>query len=286
MTTRRGFLQVMAGGAAILALGAKRHTSSTFGVQLWSLRDQLQKDLPGTLAQIAAMGFRDVETAGFYGLSAADFAAAARKAGLACRSGHFPYERWRDDAAGVVRDAKTMGASLVICPWITHEGAFTRESCLGAAKVFTAAARTAKAEGLRFGYHLHGYEFVPAAEGTLFELLVAETPADLVGFQVDVVWALAGGNNPAALIEKLGRRAISTHLKDLSRDIKFTPPTSDLPVTGNVVLGTGVIDFPAILAASKKAGIELHFLEDEGPDSVQHLPQDLKYIQRLVGQRS
>jgi sugar phosphate isomerase/epimerase len=242
--------------------------------------------VPGTLAQIAAMGFRDVETAGFYGLSAADFAAATKKAGLACRSGHFPYERWRDDAASIVRDAKTVGAELVICPWIPHEGAFTRDNCLAAAKVFAAAARAANASGLRFGYHLHGYEFVSAPEGTLFDVLMAETPADLVGVQVDIVWALAGGNDPAKLIEKLGRRAISTHLKDLSRDIKFTPPTSDLPVTGNVVLGTGVLDFPAILAASKKVGIALHFLEDEGPESVEHLPQDLRYVQKLAGVRA
>src|SRR5581483_11990529 len=241
MTTRRDFLTAMAGGAALLAVGAKRRGAAppAFGVQLYSLRDQLAKDVPGTLAQIAAMGFKDVETAGFYGLSAADFAAATKKAGLVCRSGHFPYERLRDDAASVIRDAKAIGAGLVICPWIPHDGELTRDICLAAAGMFTAAARAARAEGLRFGYHLHGYEFVPAAEGTLFDLLVAETPADLVGFQVDVVWALAGGNDPAKLIEKLGPRAISTHLKDLSREIRFTPPTSSLPVTGNVAFGTG-----------------------------------------------
>jgi sugar phosphate isomerase/epimerase len=284
MTTRRGFLRTMAGGASLLALGTEARAKGTksFGVQLYSLRNQLQKDVPGTLAQIRAMGFTEVESAGFYGLSAADFAAALRKAGLVCRSGHYPFERFRDDAAGVFKDAKTMGSTFVILPWIPHDGAFTRETCLAAAELFTKAARAAKGEGLRFGYHLHGYEFQPSREGTLFDTLVEETPADLVGFQVDVVWALAGGNDPAALIEKLGPRAILTHLKDLSRDIKFTPPTSELPVTGNTVLGTGVLDFSAILKASKKAGIERHYLEDEGPDSVEHLPRSLAYIRRLA----
>jgi sugar phosphate isomerase/epimerase len=273
----------MAGGAGLLALGAKGRGAAPFGVQLYSLRALLEKDVPGTLAQVRAMGFREVESAGFYGLSPRDFAGALRKAGLSCRSGHHPFERLRDDPAGVMKDAKAAGSSFVVCPWIPHEGRFTREACLDAAQVFTKAGRAAKAEGRRFAYHPHGYEFEPAKEGTLFDTLAAETPEDLVAFQVDVVWALAGGADPAALIARLGRRAVSTHLKDLARGIEFTPPTSSLPVTGNAVLGTGVLDFPRILEASKKAGVEVHYLEDEGPEAASHLPLSLKYVRGLAG---
>jgi sugar phosphate isomerase/epimerase len=278
MTTRRGFLRAMVGGAGLLALGAKTRGHAPFGLQLYSLRDQLEKDVPGTLAQVKAMGFSEVESAGFYGLSASDFRAALGKAGLSCRSGHYPFERLRDDASSLFRDVKTVGSTFVVCPWIPHDGKFTREDCLEAVRVFTKAARLARDQGLRFAYHLHGYEFEPSPEGTLFDTLAAETPADLVSFEVDVLWARAGGADPAALIEKLGSRAVLTHLKDLSPEIQFTPPTSSLPVTGNVVLGTGILDFPAILAASRKAGVEMHYLEDESPESADHLPRSLKYL--------
>jgi sugar phosphate isomerase/epimerase len=286
MTTRRGFLQAMAGGAALGALGAKAHAAGKripFGLQLYSLRHQLEKDVPGTLAKVKAMGFDDVETAGTYGMSVADFAAALKKAGLAARSGHFDYQRLRDDAAGVVRDAKTLGASFVACAWIPHEGKFNRETALGAADVFAGAGRTARAEGLRFAYHLHGYEWEASPEGTLFDVLLAQSPADLVNFEVDVLWALAGGVDPVKLIEKLAGRVPLTHLKDMRKGTKYTAPVASLPDDTNVVLGTGVIDFPAILMASEKAGVEFHFLEDEHPQSITQLPHSLTYLRSLAG---
>jgi sugar phosphate isomerase/epimerase len=282
MTTRRGFLQTLAAGAGLAALGAKGRGHVPFGVQLYSFRHALEKDVPGTLARVRKMGFREVESAGFYGLSAPDFKAALRKAGLTCRSGHYPFERLRDDALAVVRDAQAVGSTDVVCPWIPHDGGFTREVCLNAVEVFTKAARVIQAAGLRFAYHPHGYEFQPSPEGTLFDLMLAEAPAELVSMQVDVVWAHAGGVDPAGLITKLGRRVLSTHLKDLSRDVKFTPPTGSLPDTANVVLGTGVINIPAVLEASQKAGVAIHYLENEGPSAAADLPRGLKYVRGLA----
>jgi sugar phosphate isomerase/epimerase len=285
MTTRRGFLHAMAGGAGLAALGSRAWTATKkipFGLQLYSLRHQLEKDVPGTLAKVKAMGFDDVETAGTYGLSVDAFAAALKKAGLSARSGHFPYERFRDDAAGVLRDAKTLGASFVACAWIPHEGTFSREHVQKAADVFNGAARAARAQGLRFAYHLHGYEFRPSPEGTLFDALVAQTAKDGVNFEVDVLWARAGGVDPAQLIEKLAGRVPLTHLKDMRKGTTYTSPVSSLPDDTNVVLGTGVIDFPAILKASQKAGVEIHFLEDEHPDSLAQLPRSLKYLRGLA----
>jgi len=284
MTTRRGFLQAMTGGVGLAALGASAASKhAPFGLQLYSLRHQLEKDVPGTLARVKAMGFREVETAGTYGLSIGDFAAALKTAGLRARSGHFPYERFRDDAAGVVRDGKALGSRFVACGSIPHKGTFTREHVLGAAEVFNGAARAARAGGLRFAYHIHGFEFQPAPEGTLFDLLVTETARAGVNFEVDVLWALAGGVDPAKLIEKLAGRVPLTHLKDLRRGTPYTPPTDKLQDTDNVVLGTGMIDFPGVLKASEKAGVEIHFLEDEHPDSIAQLPHSLRYLRGLAG---
>ena len=287
MSTRRQFLQVMAGGVGAMALGARRARGAgrriPYGLQLYSLRHQLQKDVPGTLAKVKAMGFEDVETAGTYGMSVADFAAALQKAGLRARAAHFPYEQFRDDVKGVIRDAKTLGAGFAVCAWIPHQGAFSREAVQSAASVFGGFARAGKPEGIRFAYHLHGYEFVASPEGTLFDALVAQTANDGVNFEVDVLWAKAGGADPVRLIEKLAGRVPLTHLKDMRKGTRYTPPVASLPDHTNVVLGTGMIDFPAILKASAKAGVEIHFLEDEHPESIAQLPQSLAYLRTLGG---
>jgi sugar phosphate isomerase/epimerase len=282
MTTRRSFLKVVAGG--LTAVGAapmlRAAPRAPLGLQLYSVRRELDKDVPGTLAKVKAIGFTDVETAGFHGLTAAAFAGELKKAGLVCRSGHFEYDRFRDDPAGVVRDGQTLGAKFVACAWIPHQGKFTREDCLRAAEVFTKAARVARESGLRFAYHLHGYEWTPSTEGTLFDTLVAQTPADLVNFEVDVLWAKAGGADPAALIEKLGKRVPLTHLKDMAKGTQYTPPTTEIPESANVVLGTGTLDIPGILRAADRAGVEYHFLEDEHVDALAHLPLSLAYLKR------
>jgi sugar phosphate isomerase/epimerase len=287
MTTRRSFLEVIGGGLGLTALGTaptrpRPARRAPFGLQLYSVRRELQKDVAGTLAKVKAIGFTDVETAGFHGLTAQVFAAELRKAGLICRSGLFDFDRFRDDPAGVVRDGQTLGAKFVGCAWIPHQGPFTREDCLHAAEVFTKAARVAHESGLRFAYHLHGYEWMPSTEGTLFDTLVAQTPADLVNFEVDVLWAKAGGADPAALIEKLGKRVPLTHLKDMAKGTQYTPPTTEIPESANVVLGTGMLDIPAILRASDRAGVEYHFLEDEHVDALEHLPKSLAYLRGLA----
>jgi sugar phosphate isomerase/epimerase len=286
MTTRRGFLRTVAGGAGLAALGPRAWAAGRkipFGLQLYSLRNQLKQDVPGTLAKVKAIGFTDVETAGTYDLSVADFVAALKKAGLRARSGHFDFDKLAADPASVVAEAKTLGASFVACAWIPHEGKFSRDAVQRAAEVFNRAAKAARAEGLRFAYHAHGYEFEPSPDGTLFDTLVKQTDAGGVNFEIDVLWAKAGGVDPAALIEKLAGRVPLTHLKDMRRGTQYTPPVSALPETTDVVVGTGQLDFPAILRASEKAGVEIHFLEDESPESLAQLPQSLAYLHKIAG---
>jgi sugar phosphate isomerase/epimerase len=168
------------------------------------------------------------------------------------------------------------------CAWIPHQGKFTRDDAMKAAEVFTKAGRVARENGLRFAYHIHGYEFEPSGDRTLFDTLAANTPADLVLFEADVLWVTAGGQDPAAFIEKHAGRVPLTHLKDVAKGTQYTPPTASIPDTTNVVLGTGMIDIPAILRASEKAGVEYHFLEDEHADALHHLPSSLAYTRRQM----
>src|SRR6185436_17075348 len=149
MPTRREFLTTAASAVAAAstpawALEGQREITSplkgTIGLQLWSLRD--------------------VEGAGLWKQTAPDLRKALDTAGLRCQSAHMGLDRLRDDLPGALSEAKVLGATWVVCPWIA--ASVTRDDIMKAADVFNRAAKTARAWGMRFGYHLHGYEFVPS----------------------------------------------------------------------------------------------------------------------------
>jgi sugar phosphate isomerase/epimerase len=288
--TRRTFLTTTAAGLAACAArplaAAAADTIPALGapaaLQLWSLREYLPKDLAGTLAKIKTMGIREVEGAGLWGHTAADLRSALDGAGLQCVSAHSDFERLRDDAPGVLAEARAVGALWVVCPWIPHKGAsFTREDALGAAAVFNRFAKAAADAGMYFGYHCHGYEFVPSTEGTLFDTLAANTDARQVTFQVDVFHCHLGGGDPAAVIAKYASRVSSLHLKDLKKGWAVTPGTSEAPAEADVPVGSGQLPMAAILRAAVKAGVKMYFIEDESADPLTHIPQSLAYLKGL-----
>ena len=292
MTSRRDFLTTMAAGVGAAALRPGQATAQDVpevktalngpvGLQLYSLREQLKKDVPGTLAKVRPMGIVQVETAGLWGQTAAEHRAALDKAGLRCQAAHIGFERLRDDAAGGLKEAKTLGASWVVCAWIPHGKDFTRDDATKAAATFNQIGKAAGAEGMKFAYHCHGYEFVPSSEGTLFDTLMAGTDHDLVHIEVDVFWAKAGGADPAALIEKYNGRVPFLHVKDMEKGLSLPPGTSGAPEKTNVPVGTGQIDWPAVFRASMKSGTLVYYIEDESPDPLGQIPQSLKYLSGL-----
>ena len=251
------------------------------GLQLWSLREYLPKDLRGVLAKVRGMGFREVEGAGLWRHTAADLRGALDAAGLRCQSAHMGFERLRDDLPGAFAEVKAIGATWVVCPWIPHGNAFTRDDALKAAEAFNKFGTAAEQAGLRFAYHCHGYEFVPSDEGTLFDTLSAATNAARVGFQIDVFHALLGGANPAQLIDRYKDRVVSLHLKDLEKGFAIKPGTATAPAEADVPVGTGQVDMPSVLRAAMRAGARLYFLEDESADPWGHIPQSVVYLKNF-----
>ena len=287
MHSRRQFLTTVAAGLGASALAPrwamgqdeiKTTLNGPVGLQLWSLREYLPKDLGGTLMKVRGMGFREVEGAGTWKHTVAELRAALDKAGLRCQSAHMGFERLRDDAAGAFAEAKAVGATWVVCPWIPHDKAFTRDDALKTGEAFNKFSSAAEAAGLRFAYHCHGYEFVPSAEGTLFETLAGATDPKRVMFQVDVFHAYHGGTNPAQLIERYKGRVVSLHLKDLKKSVTVTAGTATASPEVDVPVGTGQIDMPAVLRAAMKTGVSLYYLEDESPVPWEHIPQSLAYL--------
>jgi sugar phosphate isomerase/epimerase len=248
------------------------------GLQLYSLRDQLAKDVPGSLATVRKFGIRYVELAGTYGMSVDAFKGELEKAGLTPVSGHFSYEQLRDHLGDVVREARTFGLRYAGCAWIPHKDPFDEKTCREAASVFNRAGAAFAAEGIKFFYHTHGYEFRPAAGGTLFDLLMSETKPDSVCFEMDVFWMVHAGQNPAALFARYGKRFELMHLKDMRKGTPAGLLTGSSDVKNDVALGTGMIDLPEVLKAAGKAGVAWYFIEDESPSSVDQIPKSLHYL--------
>jgi sugar phosphate isomerase/epimerase len=284
MTTRRSFLGAVAGGAAATtALRGLAHAAGTgkppLGLQLYSLRVALARDVPGTLKQIKAWGFDEVETFGTFG---AEIAPQLKAAGLKVRSMHIGYDRLTSDMAGVLRDADAVGATTVLNPYLPHDRATrhaTREEILKAAGDFAKWSKACRAAGKRFGYHIHGQEFGPAPEGTLFDVLAKESGPD-VGFEADVYWVAFGGADPIALMKKYAGRVWFTHLKDMAKGIAPGAEKGHAPES-NVVLGTGQIDIKGLVAAGAAAGVEMHIIEDESADPIGQIPKSVAYYKSL-----
>lgn len=286
MHSRRDFLAAVATGVgasvarpwAVAQDDIQTPLSGPVGLQLWSLREYLPKDLRGVLAKARGLGFREVEGAGLWGRTAPEMRAALDAAGLRCQSAHIGFERLRDDLPGAFDEVRAVGATSVVCPWIPHADVFTREDTLRAAEAFNRFGAAAAGAGLRFAYHCHGYEFVPSTDGTLFDTLAAATDPSRVMFQVDVFHAFLGGADPAHLIDRYRARVASLHLKDLKKGFPVKAGTAVAPPDADVPIGTGQLDMPSVFRASMKVARPAYYVEDESSDPWGHIPQSVAYL--------
>jgi sugar phosphate isomerase/epimerase len=279
---------LMRGAAAALATASRPVAAALphppggrLGLELYSVRNELKRDLAGALKTAHDWGFADVELAGLPPLTAAETARALKAAGLRAASAFVDYERLRDDFRGVVADARTLGLEYLICGWIPHEKTLTRQDVDRAIADFDKWAVAAVRENLRFGYHIHGYEFVATPEGTLLDTLVTRTDPERVDYEMDIFWVVRGGGDPVALLAAYAGRVRLVHLKDIRRGTPTGIPTGEAPDEASVALGTGMIDWPAVLKAAVAARVKWYFIEDEHPDAVKQIPQSIDYLRRV-----
>ena len=251
------------------------------GLQLYSLRGEFIQNVPATLAKVRGFGIQDVELAGTYNLAPEKFKEMLAANELKAVSGHFPYERYRDEPEAVAREAKALGLQYAGCAWIAHKDDFDEQECRAAIAVFNRAGEALAKQGIKFFYHVHGYEFQPHGSGTLFDLLMVETKPELVSYEMDVLWVVFPGQDPVKLLEKYGSRWQLMHLKDLRKGVATGALTGKTDLTNDVTLGTGQMDWPAILRAAKKAGVKHYFIEDESPTAAEQIPQSLKYLETV-----
>ena len=252
------------------------------GLQLYSLRTQFQAEgVPKTLDRVKGLGFKYVELAGTYNVAPDKFKTMLDERGLTAIAGHFAWDRFKSDPDGIINDAKALGLQYAGTAWVKGKEPFDEKYCREIAAEFNKAGKALADKGIKFYYHTHGYEFVPYGDGTLFDLLVKETDPKYVSFEMDILWVVYPGQDPAKLLEKYPDRFCFTHLKDLRKGVKTGALTGNTDVRNDVTLGTGQVDYPAVFRAAANSAVKYHFIEDESPTSVTQIPQSLKYLEQF-----
>ena len=275
--------------AAFLALGApaalaqkgKPLFPQAPGMEAYTYRHSFKKDVAATLDSIKALGITELESGPSpNGLTPEAFRRLLDERGMTCPSIGVGYEALVKDPDLVARQAKTLGASYVMVAWIPHQKTFTLADAQKAAADFNRAGKVLQEKGITFCYHIHGYEFQPYRNGTLFDYLAQHTDPKYVSFEMDMLWAFHGGQDPVKLLNQYGKRWKLMHLKDLREGVEGNL-SGNTSTENDVVLGTGQLDVPAILKAAKKAGIKHYFIEDESPHWSTQVPQTIQYLKSL-----
>lgn len=231
-----------------------RPTIEAWGVQLYTVRQEMQADPDRTLVALAEIGYQEVELAGMYGMSARAMRGKLDAAGLRAVSSHHGLDVVRDGWDRTLDDALELGQSFVVVPSIPGD-ARDRDGLLRVADDFDRAGGAAAVEGLRFGYHNHDWEFTSLADGsTPMQLLLDRTDARLVEWQMDVYWSVQGGAGPLEWADRHAGRISTVHVKDRT-------------ASGEMVdVGDGVIDYATILAHFGDHGLLHAFIEHDAPD--------------------
>ncbi len=253
------------------------------GVQLYSLRHQMEESVPDAMEQLNQWGIHNVEGGGaLYGHSVSDFKAILDKNHVQVVSVDTSYEELRDNPIAVAYKAQFYGARFATFYWIPHQGTFTIEDSKAAVDIMNTAGKLLHDNGITLQYHPHGYEFYPYEGGTILDYML--TNVEHAKFQMDVFWIKHGGQDPVELLNKYPGMFTSLHLKDRAHGTENTPDGMADPET-NVVLGQGDVGIAAIVEAAKKQGITYFFLEDESSRVMLQIPQSIRYLMEINGQK-
>jgi len=273
--SRRRFLALSAGTLAAARLAKAYPLGLPLGMQLYSVREMLPNDYAGTLKQVGALGYKEVEAAGFYDHSVEEVKAAMQAAGLSCVSAHYPLGALKAKLDDTIAYGKSLGLQYIVCSSPMHQvpsagrAELTLDDWKWNAGQFNEIGGKVKAAGMKFAYHNHVAEFT-AIDGTLpWEVLEKNTDPAKVNFEMDCGWVEVAGQDPVPFLKKYPRRIVMLHVKDF----KGKKPPS-------VPLGTGAIDYKPIFAAAKHARVRHIFVEQEETQTtmLDALAIDAKYM--------
>lgn len=281
MTTRREFSRALAAFAAATPLVqpvkgwlARWHAAPlpTLGVQLYTVRESMQRDLEGTLARVRGIGYREVEFAGYFGHTAAQLRAALGANGLAAPAAHVGLDALTVGLGDTLEAAEAIGHRWVVLAWIDPKDR-TVEGYDRIADQLNAAGEAGRAAGIRIAYHTHDYVFRPAHNGSIpLERLLARIDPRLVDIELDLYWAICGGSDPRSWFERYPGRFPMVHVKDAG-------PAPDFAMAD---VGAGSIDWRDIFRLRDKAGIRHYFIEHDTPvEPWSSITASFRYLRHL-----
>jgi sugar phosphate isomerase/epimerase len=279
--TRRTFLATL--GVAALGIAnrdaladgvllAPKRKLKKVGEQLYTVRDLMKADLPGTLRKVAQVGYKEVEFAGYFGRSPAQIKALLKQNGLTSPSSHIGLDILEKDSVRAFADAKAIGHSWVTMPYIPEERRKTVDDWNKIIDLLNQLGPQAKAAGLRLAYHNHDFEIRPVNGVRPLDMMLDKTDPSLVDFEMDLYWVVFGGGDPLDFFARHPHRFAMVHVKDSSG-----PPDNKI-----VDVGKGTIDFKKIFDQSNKAGIKHYFVEHDQPaDPIATIRNSFRYLHAL-----
>ena len=287
MTTRREFVGAV--GAAALGAGGLLNTPFTshaspltshvspdrldrIGLQLYTVRREMQRDFDATLARVAEIGYKEVEFVGYFGRTPQQAKAVLDRVGLIAPAAHQPFEALEGEWARTLEAAHTIGHQYVLAAWIPEERRRTLDDWRRVADVFNRAGEAAKRAGLTFGFHNHSYEFVRVGDRLPYDVLIEACDPRYVVFEMDLFWIAKGGGDPLAYFARYPGRFPLVHVKDMD----------STPQQGMVDVGQGIIGWRRIFAQRAQAGIRHAFVEHDQPrDPFASIRASYDYLSRL-----
>ncbi len=282
---RRGFLR---GGAAAVALGAAGRRISRLwanplglpiGLQLYTVREQAAKDIKGTLTQVAAIGYQEVEIDGFYHEKPAELRKTIEAAGLKAPSGHCGAEQLKNDPTELIDSYREVGAQYLVCAFPAHRpGAaqamvraagqpfapnFDADDYKWMAEVFNKTGEQCQQAGMQFAYHNHNLDFKTFDGETALDQLLHNTDSKLVQLELDCYWVSRAGKDPVDYMKRYAGRVPLLHIKDMKSGLT---PTTDIMKGGDhdfIEVGRGCIDWKRIFSAAPETGVKHYFVEQD-----------------------
>ena len=275
--SRRAFLKnsafALAGGSLLSKISfVNPKDNELVGIQLYSVRDDMMKDPLGTLKQLAAMGYKNVEHANyknrkFYGYTPVEFKKILDDLGMYMPSGHTvmgslhwdeSIKQFTDLWKYTVEDAAAMGQKYVISPWLDNRYRKDRNALLGFMEVFNKSGELCNKSGMKFGYHNHDFEFSEKLDGeAIYDLMMANTDEKLVIQQLDIGNLYNGGANAIEIVKKYPTRFSSLHVKD---EIKASGGNEKYEST---ILGAGIVNVKEVIDFVRKNSKNVHYIIEQ-----------------------
>jgi sugar phosphate isomerase/epimerase len=269
MLNRRDFMRNAAAGAATLAASTEltrdlfaNPYGKPIGLQLYTVREELQKDVPGTIKKVAAVGYKEVEIYDLYGMSPAQFTKMLKDNGLTAVSGHYMLKDEKTHWEKSVAQARELGLKYMVHAILEPEDRKSFDDYKRLVELFNKVAEQTHQAGMQFCYHNHDFEFKKYGGITAYDYLFKQLDPKLVQFEMDCFWVTHAGQDPVALMKQHPGRFPLLHIKDLKAGI---PSSTEFDARMGLFteVGKGTIDWKRIFAAAPQGGMKHFFVEQD-----------------------